>query len=445
MATVTPAAKLLNFCKMAPIITVLINKFKKSDYLKAIAALLLGAGGAQLLGLLFMPVLTRCYTKDEFGLFASYQAVVHIIFTVATLKYDSAVVLPKEADVAEALYRLARTLIFWLAIPLSLLLFLPLTYFEEYRGIEWYILVGSIGLSCYTLAHYWYIRTAEFKKLSAVKFLQVLLVFLFQLSCYYIYRAKGLILGSVLGVGISYLILEKYRMINPEAQKSANWNLQKKAALRYIDFPRYFCFSDLFASFSGRLPVLLLISYASLAQIGIYDLANRVILVPVSLIGLSLGSAALSRMAQKRNLEEPLFSWYLKNFLGLLGIGVITAGAIIAFGKAACVWVFGHEWEEAGDLLIAMIPLFIAMIPSSLGNAAVRVFEKQKFMLIYTVITTLLKAGALLLMMRLHWVFTDIILWYSILAGSVFLVNGLYFLKLIHQYDRNLMVNNNPI
>lgn len=209
MATVTPAAKLLNFCKMAPIITVLINKFKKSDYLKAIAALLLGAGGAQLLGLLFMPVLTRCYTKDEFGLFASYQAVVHIIFTVATLKYDSAVVLPKEADVAEALYRLARTLIFLLAIPLSLLLFLPLTYFEEYRGIEWYILVGSIGLSCYTLAHYWYIRTAEFKKLSAVKFLQVLLVFLFQLSCYYIYRAKGLILGSVLGVGISYLILEK--------------------------------------------------------------------------------------------------------------------------------------------------------------------------------------------------------------------------------------------
>ena len=174
-------------------------------------------------------------------------------------------------------------------------------------------------------------------------------------------------------------------------------------------------------------------------------MANRVILVPVSLIGLSLGSAALSRMAQKRNLEEPLFSWYLKNFLGLLGIGVITAGAIIAFGKAACVWVFGHEWEEAGDLLIAMIPLFIAMIPSSLGNAAVRVFEKQKFMLIYTVITTLLKAGALLLMMRLHWVFTDIILWYSILAGSVFLVNGLYFLKLIHQYDRNLMVNNNPI
>ena len=445
MATVTPAAELLTFCKMVPIITALINRFKKSDYLKAIAALLLGAGGAQLLGLLFMPVLTRCYTKDEFGLFASYQAVVHIIFTVATLKYDSAVVLPKEADVAEALYRLARTLIFLLAIPLSLLLFLPLAYFEEYRGIEWYILVGSIGLSCYTLAHYWYIRTAEFKKLSAVKFLQVLLVFLFQLSCYYIYRSKGLILGSVLGVGISYLILEKYRMISPEAQKSANWNLQKKAALRYIDFPRYFCFSDLFASFSGRLPVLLLISYASLAQIGIYDLANRVILVPISLIGLSLGSAALSRMAQKRNLEEPLFSWYLKNFLGLLGIGVIIAGAIIAFGKAACVWVFGPEWEEAGDLLIAMIPLFIAMIPSSLGNAAVRVFEKQKFMLIYTVITTLLKAGALLLMIRLHWAFTDIILRYSILAGSVFLVNGLYFLKLIHQYDRNLMVNNNPI
>lgn len=443
MATATHAAELLNFCKMAPIITALINRFKKSDYLKAIAALLLGAGGAQLLGLLFMPILTRCYTKDEFGLFASYQAVVHIIFTVATLKYDSAVVLPKEADVAEALYRLARTLIFLLTIPLSLLLFLPLAYFEEYRGIEWYILVGSIGLSCYTLAHYWYIRTAEFKKLSAVKFLQVLLVFLFQLLCYYIYRSKGLILGSILGVGISYLILEKYRIINPEAQKSADWNLQKKAALRYIDFPRYFCLSDLFASFSGRLPVLLLISYASLAQIGIYDLANRVILVPISLIGLSLGSAALSRMAQKRNLEEPLFSWYLKNFLGLLGIGVIIAGAIIAFGKTACVWVFGPKWEEAGDLLIAMIPLFIAMIPSCLGNAAVRVFEKQKFMLIYTLITTLLKAGALLLMMHLHWEFTNIILWYSILAGSVFLINGLYFLRLFHQYDQNLIVNNN--
>lgn len=445
MATATHAIELSHFYNMLHLITIFFNKFQKKVYLKSIFTLLLGVGGAQLLALLFMPILTRCYTKNEFGLFASYQAIVHIIFTAASLRYDQAVVLPKSENAAEALYKFARTLIFLLATLLSLLLFLPLAYFEKYRGIEWYIMVGSIGLSCYTLAHYWYIRTEEFKKLSAAKFTQVLLVFLFQLACYTIFRSKGLILGSVLGVWMSYLIMEKYRIIRSETKKSATWKLQKKVALHYIDFPRYLCFSDLLSSFSERLPVLLLVSYASLAQIGTYDLANRIILVPISLIGLSLGSVALSKMAQKKNLRECFFLWYLKNLLGLLGIGVTIAATIIVFGKVACVWIFGNEWEKAGDLLIVMIPLFIAMVPNSLVSAAVRVFEKQKYMLIYTLITTLFKAGALLLMIHLQWEFINIILWYSILAGSVFFINCLYFLKLIYRYDRNLTASNNNI
>src|SRR5690606_32655059 len=85
---------------------------------------------------------------------------------------------------------------------------------------------------------------------------------------------------------------------------------------RYIDFPKYFTLSNAVLSFSSNLPILLFVKYISMAQIGVYGLALRIIAQPVALISDSLRSVVLGEMAERKNGEKPILKWFLKIIFG---------------------------------------------------------------------------------------------------------------------------------
>ena len=51
-------------------------------------------GFAHLLGVLIIPVLTRLYTPDEIGLYASYLSMFTILYSVASLRFEYATLIP---------------------------------------------------------------------------------------------------------------------------------------------------------------------------------------------------------------------------------------------------------------------------------------------------------------------------------------------------------------
>ena len=57
---------------------------------------------AQVIGLLITPILTRLYAADAFGEMALFMSISSIIGVVACLKYELAIVIPKEDDEAVA-------------------------------------------------------------------------------------------------------------------------------------------------------------------------------------------------------------------------------------------------------------------------------------------------------------------------------------------------------
>ena len=76
----------------------LIARFKnefKSEFAKNFLILFTGTGFSQVIPILVAPILTRLYTPEEFGLLALFTSTGLFMGNIATMQYDSAIMLPK--------------------------------------------------------------------------------------------------------------------------------------------------------------------------------------------------------------------------------------------------------------------------------------------------------------------------------------------------------------
>ena len=80
----------------------MINKIRASEFNRHVAAILSGSTLAQLIPLISEPILVRFFTPVEFGILALFLAVATIFSSVATARYEMAIVLPKRDELAFA-------------------------------------------------------------------------------------------------------------------------------------------------------------------------------------------------------------------------------------------------------------------------------------------------------------------------------------------------------
>jgi len=59
-----------------------------------------GTGFAHLLGIAVLPVLTRIYTPEEMGVYATFLSMVMICYCVASFRYEYATLIPKSLSAA---------------------------------------------------------------------------------------------------------------------------------------------------------------------------------------------------------------------------------------------------------------------------------------------------------------------------------------------------------
>ena len=74
----------------------LVLRHFKSKFAKNVILLGSATTLSQLINLAISPVLTRVYTPDEFGYFATFLSVVAILASISTGGYTQAIMLPKK-------------------------------------------------------------------------------------------------------------------------------------------------------------------------------------------------------------------------------------------------------------------------------------------------------------------------------------------------------------
>src|SRR5699024_8407489 len=98
----------------------MIKNIIKNKFVRNVVIVASGTAGAQVITMLFSPIITRMYGPEVFGLMGTFSAMINIIIPVAALTYPIAIVLPKKHKEAKSIMRLSMLV----ALIFSLLSFL---------------------------------------------------------------------------------------------------------------------------------------------------------------------------------------------------------------------------------------------------------------------------------------------------------------------------------
>ena len=66
---------------------------------------------SQIIAILVSPILTRIYSPDDYGVFGVYASIVGIVGVIITLKFEAAILLPKDNGKAIRLKNLTQRIV----------------------------------------------------------------------------------------------------------------------------------------------------------------------------------------------------------------------------------------------------------------------------------------------------------------------------------------------
>jgi O-antigen/teichoic acid export membrane protein len=187
---------------------------KSHDVFKNMAILSAGTGVSKIIGLATIPILTRIYSPEDFGVLSVFMAAIAIIVPLASMRYVVAVPLPKNDKLAFNLFALCFILVFCVTIVVSFLLWIFSPYFFEITSQKiplsyvWLVSLGVFVTSIYELLTYWATRKKSFSILTKTLVYQALIgsfvkIVLGLLS----FKPVGLLFGQVAQQGGGIVIL----------------------------------------------------------------------------------------------------------------------------------------------------------------------------------------------------------------------------------------------
>ncbi|OQX75438.1 MAG: hypothetical protein B6D61_10370 [Bacteroidetes bacterium 4484_249] len=368
----------------------MINRLKRDSFLTNVITLISGTAISQ--GILFAatPFLTRLYTPEDFGYFSLYAAIVAVISSVASLKYESAIMLPKEEKDAQAILFLSVITTFITAgfVFIIILLFknfIILYITDKVSKFLWIVPLGVLISGLYQVFISYSSRKKYFSSVAASRITQSGAAVGVQLSNKGLnVFSQGLIWGKLLGDFFALILLlfkhirEQTVQLNEISKKNILFNASK-----YKNFPKYQSIAQFLSSLSQNIPFFLLSTLYNPEIAGFYMLTSRVLSVPAALISRSTRDVYYQKASEIFAKGESIKDLFIKTTAGLAKIGIIPFIIVGIFAQ----WIFsvflGPDWITSGIYAqIIIVWSFIGFVnpPSTM---TIYVMGLQKFSLKY--------------------------------------------------------------
>src|SRR5690625_2418674 len=242
----------------------------------------------------------------------------------------------------------------------------------------------------------WLIRTKQFSVNARATFYQSLIVNVSKVGIGFLHpSAKILVFFTAISNGLRslmmYLFSDKKLLSSKYSSEDAGKVDIKKLAKKHYDFPVYRAPQDLLDSISQSFPVMMLTTFFGPAAAGFYTIGRTVLRLPTNLLGKAVGDVFYPRIAEAASNNENIAGMIKKATLTLASLGIIPYGLVVLFGPSLFSFVFGSEWEMAGEYArwIALWSYFAFMNRPSVRTLPV--LNAQRFHLIYTLVWTIVK------------------------------------------------------
>lgn len=386
---------------------------------------------------------------EAFGVLGIYVAILTVLTPVAALTYPTAIVLPKDDCEAKGLVKLSILLAIGISAITVEIIFVWGDALACIFGISnisqflWLVPFSIIFGAFQQVSQQWLIRKKRFKLIAHISVFQSLIMngskavigvwyplVVVLISIQTLSSALYVLLLSIFGLKSKRVNEDKY-IINGCYKLII-------LAVKYKDFPLFRAPEVMISSVLQGAPVLILASLYGPATAGFYTLGRTVVGAPSNLIGKSVGDVFYPRISEAKNNGEELYPLVKKVVLALSVVGIFPFGFLILFSPSVFLFLFGSEWEVAGEYTGWLACWFFLIFINKPLLKVIPVIGLQHLQLIYTTICLCLISGALVIS---YYIFMEDVI--SIISVSIvgMLLNImliLFVLMKCKEYDRKV-------
>ncbi|MEJ6066323.1 oligosaccharide flippase family protein [Psychrobacter sp. 16-Bac2893] len=371
----------------------------QGSFVKNVSMLVGGTAFAQLITIILLPVLTRLYSPEDFGVLAVYLSFVSLISVVSCLRLEIAIPIPKEDKDALALFvlSLGSVVVITLLTAVGTTLFFKQIHQATQGKLEGYIWLIPLSVffsGIYAALQYWATRHKAFSLVAKTRLNQAVGGSSTQIGLGYAGLAPlGLLIGQLVSMGAGIIGLSRYFIKNSSPLlRDINISELKSVFKQYDRFPKYSTWEAFANSGAIQIPVILIAYYAVSAEAGLLMLAMRLLSAPMSLIGGAVAQVYLAEASEK-NYEGQLRQFTHNTVRALAKIGTFP---ILFAGMAAPFLIpiiFGEQWQRAGIFIAWMSPWFLMQFVTSPVSMALHITNNQKIAMLLQFFGLLLRVG----------------------------------------------------
>ncbi|MDO9511676.1 MAG: oligosaccharide flippase family protein [Bacteroidales bacterium] len=384
---------------------ILGKSYFNSEFFKNSFILSIGTVVAQVIPLLFYPLLGRLYTPEDFGLLATLTSITVIIAVLSSLKYDACILITETKQDGANVIGLILTISFFLLF----IIFVVLELFSNQISV-WFNspnlskLLFVCPLTAYAIIIFnnyneWCVRNKYFSSLSWNKIgnsgastLSKVFFGIIKVS------SNGLIIGDLLGRTV-IAVRSIYDALRKDSEVFLNITFIRmvQLSIRYKEFPKYTLSGALLNNLGGQLPVLLIGLYANSTELGYFAMTMSVLAAPVSLIGF----AVKDTFRQRAN-EDYIRKGECRNIF-INTSRVISILTLIGFVPLVFILPFlfrvflGEQWIIAGEYSQILSPMIALSFITNTVSGVLIIVEKMRLYFLFQIYYFTISAASLII------------------------------------------------
>lgn len=409
----------------------------KYPTLRHIMVLLTGTAIAQIVVMGVSVITARLFTPEAFGQFAIFGSLTAIATTVASLRLDMTIMLPEDDDEARRIARVATYCNVVVAVLFTLaalaLRDLVIAQYGDPALASWLLMGGFtvFFVAQATMMQFWFNRKTDYRTISLNRVQQAIGAAGGQLGFGLVglRTLPGLIFGTLIGQAFAFVNLrlrakDLFRPI-PEGTASGRELVGRYKKMPLLNMPNALVDS---VRING---ITLLIGTVALGAVGQFNLAWRILQVPIGLINSAISQVFFQKLARVRPGEMlPLVRFTI---IRSMLIAIVPFGLIYLVSPWMFILVFGQQWDMAGDFARALTPWLAMQLVTSPISTVFVVTDNQQWMLAFSIVFC---AAPLSLLYFSPLALLDTVFWLGLLMAAMLAIMLGMSLLAARGYDR---------
>jgi len=329
----------------------------------------------QILSIAAIPVTSRLFKPEAFGSLSFFVSIATIVASVSSLKYNLAVVLPKDDEEASHVFAVGGLLTV-LTTLLSVFVLLVMGEFILRKGgvpelipVVWLFPFYIFFLGFANLLQYWHMRIKSYGTVAVARIAG---------KTSYLVAAISFGLGGLSGA--VYLVFSAVFLPAVQAglysvscfssfftffKHRCTLSGLKKAAVKHWKFPLYQAWSDLLIGSSQSLSFILITAFYGTESNGQFSRALALVSIPLFFLSSSIRDVLYQRASSMKASGKAYVELFDNLLLRLISFIVPPMMILFFISTDLFVFVAGDNWLEAGIFTRYLVPWLTVRFISS--------------------------------------------------------------------------------